>query len=89
MGFSHGKQYFKQTFEYTKRHGLEKYIIYPQPYENMPIFINSSDLVYSAVVKKILNFATPLGHRQGVHTYRNYEELKRIQSDINGKVWLG
>jgi len=77
----------------------------------MPIFINPSDLVYSAVVKKILNFATPpeitetiecgvpvvginipeykLWYRQGVHTYRNYEELERVQSDINGKVWLG
>jgi len=29
VGFSHGKQYFKQTLEYTKRHGLEKYIYTP------------------------------------------------------------
>lgn len=29
VGFSHGKQYFKQTLEYTKRRGLEKYIYTP------------------------------------------------------------
>jgi glycosyltransferase involved in cell wall biosynthesis len=66
----------------------------------MPLFINASDLVYSPVVKKILNFATPLKiaealscgvpvvatdipeyklwYKQGVYTYRNYEELERV-----------
>jgi glycosyltransferase involved in cell wall biosynthesis len=68
----------------------------------MPLFINASDLVYSPVVKKILNFATPLKiaealscgvpvvatdipeyklwYRQGVYTYRNYEELEQVLS---------
>jgi hypothetical protein len=77
----------------------------------MPIYINASNLVYSAVVKKILYFVTlpeitetiecgvpvvgtnipeyKLWYRQGVLTYRNYEELERVQSDINGKVWFG
>jgi glycosyltransferase involved in cell wall biosynthesis len=62
VGFSHGKQYFRQMLEYAKRFGLEKYIYTnpPQPYEKMPLFINASDLVYSPIIKKILNFATPL-----------------------------
>jgi glycosyltransferase involved in cell wall biosynthesis len=104
VGFSHGKQYFRQLLKYAKKFGLEKYIYRypPQPYEKMPLFINASDLVYSPVVKKILNFATPLKiaealscgvpvvatdipeyklwYRQGVYTYRNYEELERVLS---------
>ncbi|MFZ8840606.1 MAG: glycosyltransferase [Pyrobaculum sp.] len=110
VGFSHGKQYFRRMLEYAKRFGLEKYIYTypPQPYEKMPLFINASDLVYSAVVKKILNFATPLKiaeaiacgvpvvatdipeyklwYRQGVYTYRNYEELERALSWVLNNI---
>ena len=63
----------------------------------MPIFINPSDLVYSAVVKKILNFATPPEITETIEcgvpvvgiNIPEYKLWYRVQSDINGKVWLG
>ena len=46
----------------AKRHNLEKhlYLYPPQPYEKMPLFINSSDIVFAPYVKSLKNFATPL-----------------------------
>ena len=62
VGFSHKKRYFELLLQYAKKLNLEKYIYTypPQPYEKMPTFINASDVVFSPVVRKIMNFATPL-----------------------------
>jgi len=62
VGFSHGGTYYKQLLNMAKRHNLEKhlYLYPPQPYEKMPLFINSSDIVFAPYVKSLKNFATPL-----------------------------
>jgi len=62
VGFSHAKFYHKLLLEYAKHYGVDKYIYAypPQPYERMPLFINSSDVVLSPVKKMIMNFTTPL-----------------------------
>jgi glycosyltransferase involved in cell wall biosynthesis len=46
----------------AESYGIGKYVyMYPaQPYERMPIFINSCDLVLAPVKKMLKNFATPL-----------------------------
>jgi glycosyltransferase involved in cell wall biosynthesis len=62
VGFSHAKYYHQLLTVYAKHFGIDKYIyIYPpQPYERMPLFINSSDIVIAPFRKIIMNFATPL-----------------------------
>jgi glycosyltransferase involved in cell wall biosynthesis len=62
VGFSHAKHYYRLLLEYAKHYGIDKYAYtYPmQPYERMPLFINSCDFIFSPVKKMIMNFATPL-----------------------------
>jgi glycosyltransferase involved in cell wall biosynthesis len=62
VGFSHAKYYYQLLTVYAKHFGIDKYIyIYPpQPYERMPLFINSSDIVIAPFRKMIKNFTTPL-----------------------------
>jgi glycosyltransferase involved in cell wall biosynthesis len=62
VGFSHAKYYYKLLTIYAKHFGIDKYIYTypPQPYEKMPLFINSSDIVVAPVRKMLMNFATPL-----------------------------
>jgi glycosyltransferase involved in cell wall biosynthesis len=62
VGFSHAKYYYKLLTVHAKHFGIDKYIYTypPQPYEKMPLFINSSDIVIAPVRKMLKNFATPL-----------------------------
>jgi glycosyltransferase involved in cell wall biosynthesis len=62
VGFSHAKYYYKLLTVHAKHFGIDKYIYTypPQPYEKMPLFINSSDIVIAPVRKMLINFATPL-----------------------------
>jgi glycosyltransferase involved in cell wall biosynthesis len=62
VGFSHAKYYYKLLTAYTRHFGIDKYIFtYPsQPYEKMPLFINSSDIVLAPLRKMLKNFTTPL-----------------------------
>jgi len=62
VGFSHAKYYYKLLTAYARHFGIDKYIFTypPQPYEKMPLFINSSDIVLAPVKKMLMNFATPL-----------------------------
>jgi len=62
VGFSHAKHYYRVLMKCTESYGIGKYVYtYPtQPYERMPIFINSCDLVLAPVKKMLMNFATPL-----------------------------
>jgi len=62
VGFSHAKYYYKLLTAYARHFGIDKYIFtYPsQPYEKMPLFINSSDIVIAPFRKMLKNFATPL-----------------------------
>jgi len=62
VGFSHAKHYYRALLKCAKYYDIDKYVyMYPtQPYERMPLFINSCDLVFSPVRKMIMNFATPL-----------------------------
>ena len=62
VGLSHAKFYHKLLLEYVKRYGVDKYIYTytPQPYERMPLFINSSDIVLAPYRKMLKNITTPL-----------------------------
>jgi glycosyltransferase involved in cell wall biosynthesis len=62
VGFSHAKHYYKFLLRCAERYGIDKYIYtHPaQPYERMPIFINSSDIVFAPYLKLVKNFTTPL-----------------------------
>jgi len=62
VGFSHAKHYYKLLLTYAKLYEVDKYMYAypPQPYERMPLFINSSDVVFAPVKKMLMNFATPL-----------------------------
>jgi glycosyltransferase involved in cell wall biosynthesis len=62
VGFSHAKYYYKLLTVHAKHFGIDKYIYTypPQPYEKMPLFINSSDIVIAPFRKMLKNFATPL-----------------------------
>jgi glycosyltransferase involved in cell wall biosynthesis len=62
VGVSHAKHYYRLLLKYAKHYGINKhvYIYPPQPYERMPIFINSSDRVFAPYLKTVKNLATPL-----------------------------
>jgi glycosyltransferase involved in cell wall biosynthesis len=62
VGFSHAKYYYKLLTAYARHFRIDKYIFTypPQPYEKMPLFINSSDIVLAPLRKMLKNFATPL-----------------------------
>jgi glycosyltransferase involved in cell wall biosynthesis len=62
VGVSHAKHYYRLLLKYAKHYGINKhvYIYPPQPYERMPIFINSSDIVFAPYLKTVKNLATPL-----------------------------
>ena len=62
VGFSHAKLYYRLLLEYAKLYGVDRYIhtYPPQPYERVPLFINSSDIVFAPYKRMIKNVATPL-----------------------------
>jgi glycosyltransferase involved in cell wall biosynthesis len=62
VGVSHAKHYYRLLLKYAKHYGINKhvYIYPPQPYERMPIFINSSDIVFAPYLKTVKNLTTPL-----------------------------
>jgi glycosyltransferase involved in cell wall biosynthesis len=62
VGFSHANYYYRALLKCAKYYGVDKYVYMysTQPYERMPLFINSCDFVFSPVRKMIMNFATPL-----------------------------
>jgi len=62
VGFSYANYYYRALLKCAKYYGVDKYVYMysTQPYERMPLFINSCDFVFSPVRKMIMNFATPL-----------------------------
>jgi glycosyltransferase involved in cell wall biosynthesis len=62
VGFSHAKHYYRFLLRCAKHYGIDKYVYtYPaQPYERMPIFINSSDIVFAPYLRLVKNLTTPL-----------------------------
>jgi len=62
VGFSHAGYYHRLLLARAKRYEVERYIYTypPQPYEKMPLFINSSDIVIAPIKRMVKNLATPL-----------------------------
>ncbi|MGC9106953.1 MAG: glycosyltransferase, partial [Infirmifilum sp.] len=62
VGFSHAKTHYQKLIAHIKQQGLDKAVVTypPQPYEKMPLYINSADVVISPYRKTTKNFATPL-----------------------------
>jgi glycosyltransferase involved in cell wall biosynthesis len=62
VGFSHAKHYYRLLLTYAKHYEIDKYVYMypPQPYERIPLFINSSDVVLAPYKRMMKNFATPL-----------------------------
>jgi len=62
VGFSHAKHYYRLLLTYAKHYEIDKYVYMypPQPYEKIPLFINSSDVVLAPYKRMMKNFATPL-----------------------------
>jgi glycosyltransferase involved in cell wall biosynthesis len=62
VGFSHAKTHYQKLLAHIKQQGLDKAVVTypPQPYEKMPLYINSADVVISPYRKTTKNFATPL-----------------------------
>jgi len=62
IGASHNSDAMKKLKYLIKKLGLEEKVIMipPQPYERIPLFINSADLVLAPYKRVIKNYVTPL-----------------------------
>jgi glycosyltransferase involved in cell wall biosynthesis len=62
VGYPHSSFYLYYMSKLAKHYGIYNHLyIYPsQPYEKMPLFINSSDFVLAPYKKMIKNYTTPV-----------------------------